>query len=104
MVLSVCVCVCVCVCVRAGVCTLLLVKMSDLDTSCTLSVPGSFCSICVTVMDSAMHEAVHLSVYEFCCVHWTRICCVCVTVIDMKYVAVKSFGSALWLILQTAEC
>jgi len=55
-------------------------------------------------MDGAMHEAVQLSVYEFSCDQWRKLCCLYVTVTDMKYLAVKIFGSALWLILQTAEC
>jgi hypothetical protein len=36
---------CVCVCARAH-CSW-LVKTGDLDTSCTLSAPGSFCTVCV---------------------------------------------------------
>jgi hypothetical protein len=51
-----------------------------------------------------MREAVQLSVDEFSFDQWRKIRCLYVTVTDVKYLAVKIFGSAAWLILQTAEC
>jgi len=50
-----------------------------------------------------MREAMQLSVDEFSFDQWPKMCCLYVTVTDVKYLAVKIFGSALWLI-QSAEC